>query len=101
MDRDTYLEGGNTFVCSIKNVTFCDKGKAVHTGKSGNYVTHRIHLVLLYNSCLTKDVPVLNKNLRKKSDNLWLIIIPQLTIIYIYTCNDTDHKNSSSVTFLT
>lgn len=27
--------------------------------------------------------------LEKESDNLWLIIIPQLTIIY--TCNDTDH----------
>lgn len=39
--------------------------------------------------------------LEKKGDNLWLIIIPQLTIIYIYTCNDTDHQNSSSVKCLT
>lgn len=66
MDRDTYLEGENTFVCSMKNITFCYKGKAVHTGKRGKYVTHSIHLVLMYNSCLTMDVLVLNKELKKK-----------------------------------
>lgn len=66
MDRDTYLEGENTFVCSMKNITFCDKGKAVHTGKRDKYVTHHIHLVLMYNSCLTMDVLVLNKELQKK-----------------------------------
>lgn len=48
MDRDTYLEGEYTFVCSMKNITFCDKGKAVQTGKRGKYVTHSIHLVLMY-----------------------------------------------------
>lgn len=42
VDRDTYLEGENTFVCTIKNITFCDKGKAVQTGKRGKYVTHSI-----------------------------------------------------------
>lgn len=42
MDRDTYLEGENTFVCTINNITFCDKGKAVQTGKRGKYVTHSI-----------------------------------------------------------
>lgn len=66
MDRDTYLEGENTFVCTINNITFCDKGKAVHTGKRDKYVTHRINLVLMYNSCLTMDVLVLNKELQKK-----------------------------------
>lgn len=66
MDRDTYLEGENTFLCSMKNITFCDKGKAVHKGKRGKYVTHSIHLVLMYNSCLTMGVPVLNKKPQKK-----------------------------------
>lgn len=66
MDRDKYLEGKNTFLCSMKNITFCDKGKAVQTGKRGKYVTHNIHLVLMYNSCLTMDVPVLNKEPQKK-----------------------------------
>lgn len=66
MDRDRYLEGKNTFLCSMKNIIFCDKGKAVQTGKRDKYVTHSIHSVLLYNSCLTMDVLVLNKELQKK-----------------------------------
>lgn len=49
VNRDKYFEGKNTFLCSMKNITFCDKGKAVQTGKRGKYVTHSIHLVLLNN----------------------------------------------------
>lgn len=50
----------------MKTITFSDKGKAAHTGKRDKYVTLRIHLVLMYNSCLTMDVLVLNKELKKK-----------------------------------
>lgn len=61
MDRDIYLEGENIFVCSMKNIIFCDKGKVVYIGKRDKYVIYRIYLVLMYNLCLIMDVFVLNK----------------------------------------
>lgn len=61
MDRDKYLEGKNIFLCSMKNIIFCDKGKVVYIGKRDKYVIYRIYLVLMYNLCLIMDVFVLNK----------------------------------------